>query len=653
MADKEEVADSKEDDPAAFEERVRQLFSDLGLQGVAGGPGFKIGGVQIDACGGLNETLILADCTIKRGHRGVPKQIAPKVDKWRSKADELLDAVRKDSRFTAFSRIALVIAANTTVGAANRTYAEDKLPRISVLTRQNIEYLEVIAKDIKEFAKYRFASILGVQIRRSPLSVPALRLQDRGEPMYMFCAPARDLAELSFVPQAEAGFKYFYQRMIKPWKIKEIGEYVGKEHISRPFPNSVVLALPSEPSFKPSGAQKPLKSGDMEVTSGTLELPPEYGCCWVVDGQHRIYGSALSTPNLLLPVTLVKATDLEKARYFLDINSNQTTIDPNLIWFLNGELEPGSESGLLSRACQALDDIKGPLKGRMKIPGRSLLGGRKVSLAGVCVSIQRSHLLEEAAYRPESEDFVKRLPRDLSNWLIEIDDHIKNPRPKKVFVFRDGGLDVLINIYRRIVKRLDRRPRDEEVGEYAKAFGDWVEKLDPGEAEELARRSSSSSRIQIVETAILHMNRHLPHCPTLEANLPTSEVEKLARLLERDLRPVMNNKLIATIGPDWMRTMNVSAGKPNIKTFEDLSLGDLKNILFRTNVWPLFEEPFKVASLKKEIVIHYFDYLTDYRNPTVHERAHSIDEAVARNYVLTLRRYLVQNTPENTGQTVT
>ena len=45
-----------------FEERVRRLLHKMGFKDVNGGTTFKIGGMQIDACGGHENTLLVIEC---------------------------------------------------------------------------------------------------------------------------------------------------------------------------------------------------------------------------------------------------------------------------------------------------------------------------------------------------------------------------------------------------------------------------------------------------------------------------------------------------------------------------------------------------------------------------------------------------------------
>ncbi|GAG62673.1 unnamed protein product, partial [marine sediment metagenome] len=38
---------------------------------------------------------------------------------------------------------------------------------------------------------------------------------------------------------------------------------------------------------------------------GIITLPEYYGCAWIIDGQHRLYGAAHAKEDIVVPVLLV------------------------------------------------------------------------------------------------------------------------------------------------------------------------------------------------------------------------------------------------------------------------------------------------------------------------------------------------------------
>jgi hypothetical protein len=55
---------------AAFEHDVMNLLKRLGFQDVDGGANFKVNGVQVDACGGHEDTLLVIECTTGQEETG-------------------------------------------------------------------------------------------------------------------------------------------------------------------------------------------------------------------------------------------------------------------------------------------------------------------------------------------------------------------------------------------------------------------------------------------------------------------------------------------------------------------------------------------------------------------------------------------------------
>ena len=69
---------------------------------------------------------------------------------------------------------------------------------------------------------------------------------------------------------------------------------------------------------------------------GCLSFPGTFRSCWIIDGQHRLYGlSRSTTKNLIMPFIALEGTKLpDQAKLFLDINKNQKPVPPDLVWDL-------------------------------------------------------------------------------------------------------------------------------------------------------------------------------------------------------------------------------------------------------------------------------------------------------------------------------
>lgn len=640
-SEEEESASPAEESPLEFEERFRRLLHTIGASDVDGGTAFRIGDHQVDAIGAIGDHLLVFDCTIRKGSKATIKRLTTKIEQWRGKYPSLLEGLRIHPLYAKYRHVTVVIAANATVATPDKEYAKDETPQICILTRQNIEYLSEIADDIGPYAKYRLTSMLGLELHRPTTQVPALRIEDQGKALFLFALDAKALAELAFVPQAEAGFKLFYQRLIKKGKIVAISDYVRST--KRPFPNSIILATNRSPRFEPSPTSEQLVATP-RVVSGTLSLPSEFGSCWVVDGQHRIYGSALSSRDTDLVVTLVPASDLDKARYFLDINANQTKIDSDLKWDLRARLIPDDPEGRISLACQALDAVDSPVKGRVKIPHLGMGRSRPVKLSGLCDAVLKNRIHELHQYRWDSETFVKDLSTDLSHWLRELDAKVGDDGIKERFLFDNSGLSVLFIIFKRIGKKLEHdRPSIAKLLLYADVFSAWIQQLDPSESGTLAQRcSSEAGRADVADRAVAAMNERLPVEVQLEIGGRASKLSDQIVGFESSLRRILDERFIASIGADWLSRANLGgAGVRAPAAPEDLTLGHIFSILHRDEYWRAVSDGFDRNNLRKDLGLNLLQYVLDYRNALQHgrlDKAQKFDERFVENALVTLRR---------------
>lgn len=625
-----------------FEERFRRLLATMALTDIDGGPTFKIGGYQVDACGAIEDHLIIFDCTtIQKGSRAMTKRLRRKIEEWRGKYNTLLEGVKSHPRYSKYRDVTIAIAANAMVADVDIKYGEEGNPRIPILSRQNLEYLTEIADDIGRYAKFRLASLLGVRIPREAQSVAAIEVRDRDDKTaFIFALDARSVAELAFVPQAEAGFKLFYQRLVKKAKIAAISEYVQKE--SRPFPNSVILAVKEEPIFEPSSPET--RSDNFEVPRfGRLQLPRDFGSCWVIDGQHRIYGSALSERNTKLIVTLMHATDLEKARYFLDINANQTKIDSDLKWDLRASLMPDDLEGRISKVVQSIDDMDGPLRGKIKIPHKGVGRSRPLKLSGLCDAVLRNRLHETLQYNWKHPEFVKALSTDLDNWFLQVDAKVEDGSVKGAFLFDNSGLSVQVILFKRIAKRLEHtRPTVPQLMQYAEALSRWLGQLGPDESGKLATRcSSEAGRAEVADSAAAVMNETLPPALLLELSGKGTRLSDEIVTFEARLRARLDEAFRPRKGADWVKNAPFGGSSRPVNDVQQLGLGHMLNLLHRKDFWELVEKGFQESNIRQDLALSMLQYLSDFRNANHHGRvqdAKKFDDHFVESSLQTLRR---------------
>lgn len=160
-------------------------------------------------------------------------------------------------------------------------------------------------------------------LRRRALKIT----QDPEHPLFLFSLTGSELlkvAEISRVSRSDDGKLIGYQRPEVKQHIQNIIEYIESGKVV--FPNSIILALSSEVTFKESRGPK---VDEGFAVSGMLEIPipqnSEPKPAWIVDGQQRTIALANSKrPDLAVPINAFVADKIELQRdQFLRINSTK------------------------------------------------------------------------------------------------------------------------------------------------------------------------------------------------------------------------------------------------------------------------------------------------------------------------------------------
>lgn len=252
-----------------------------------------------------------------------------------------------------------------------------------------------------------------------PYEVPsfnALMEEIDGARLYSFFANAMDVVDTMYVhrrlPQ-DTGFAMAYQRMVKPDKVQNIGQYL--DGIGSFFPNSIVVAVRGEEFERIDG------------NMGRLTLPSIYGNMWIIDGQHRLYGSAFSNNNKPISICAVQGLDgILQAKQFSSINSNQTKVSGDLIWDLKGELfrealydsSDSKENEMMRRQYYVSNVWKAvnlnpnsPLSSRIKVPSHT--PNEVLGLGAMCKNLDDSNIWKHSVLirKAEPSDVVTDVER--------------------------------------------------------------------------------------------------------------------------------------------------------------------------------------------------------------------------------------------------
>jgi len=269
-------------------------------------------------------------------------------------------------------------------------------------------------------------------------------------PAYSFIAPVEGLLEVCYVMRKYDGEGY--QRALNYNRIKAIAKYINIEDIIA-FPNSILLNSES----KISTDNIPMEECPCPVK---IRFPLNYLEFRVVDGQHRLLGFAqvddVRIKNSFLPViAFEKMPPQKELKMFIDINSKQKKVDPNLVLLLKKEFpwKPHEKEYYEKIAVEISIKLneKGPLKEKIYLgTAREKSKKEKVSLRTmVSILTKNAFLREKNAIWQNKYSDIKTPYNNTNNIIISINKHLKEYILKgKPFFLDNIGLRIIFRLIR-------------------------------------------------------------------------------------------------------------------------------------------------------------------------------------------------------------
>lgn len=150
----------------------------------------------------------------------------------------------------------------------------------------------------------------------APTIVPALKVQQSGNELFMFKAPASKLFETLSINRRVEDKDEGYQRALSQSRVDALTKYVlaGKA-----IPGSIIVSF-DQASFDPK--------------TFTLQIPAGTDVGWVIDGQHRLAGAAQAAregTDIELPVVaFVGLSDIRQVEMFVTINREAKNVPTSL-----------------------------------------------------------------------------------------------------------------------------------------------------------------------------------------------------------------------------------------------------------------------------------------------------------------------------------
>ncbi len=150
------------------------------------------------------------------------------------------------------------------------------------------------------------------------VSYTAVLLSQGKHRFYTLAMPSRMLAETCMVdPRIENPIDGF-QRLLDKKRAQEIADYIDSGFGT--IPGSIVLS--AQPEAKLKYIQR----------ARTINFQRTARSFLIIDGQHRVYGFKLAKEPLRVPVVIYNGLNRsEEARLFMDINTKQRPVPPELI----------------------------------------------------------------------------------------------------------------------------------------------------------------------------------------------------------------------------------------------------------------------------------------------------------------------------------
>jgi DGQHR domain-containing protein len=173
------------------------------------------------------------------------------------------------------------------------------------------------------------------------IEVPALRGGKGKKKYYVFVIQPEKLLRIAYVHRRESNPKDVqetYQRMISKPRLTKIQEFIEKGGF---FPNNIIINFTQRPIFLQTG-----KTKHTGIVYGILKFPHYYGCAWVIDGQHRLYGYSKTKKKFddtLCVLAFEGLSISEQAKLFVEINKEQKKVSSNLLWELYKDIYANSD----------------------------------------------------------------------------------------------------------------------------------------------------------------------------------------------------------------------------------------------------------------------------------------------------------------------
>ena len=627
-----------------FENYLIGFLKRMDFKDINGRSDFQIGDIQVDACGGHEDTLIVIEC--RSAGRKSARSIRKDIQEIRGRMHTLTKGMKRMPEYSKYRRLKLVIATkNIAVGEADREFASRDSPKVYIWDEPFIDYYADLAKTIGKYARFSLLSEMDVEPRIKTLArVPALSAKLGKHQVYWFFLEPKKLLEVAYVARREIGNERYYQRILKQDRITNIQKFLRNNHGI--FPNNIIVSFTKAPKFVPF--QQDWGDWPEWLKFGVITFPETYRACWIIDGQHRLY--AFSDPKMTNPPKIAvlafdQLSQAKQARFFVEINEEQKSVDPDLLWDLEGDMAHESSRGIISRIVKGLAERE-PFEGRIYVPLRGKRKRGQLKFSGICTAIKECKLtdrvtktLEGANKNPLWDKDSGRIIQKVTNALeayFEIVSDIFTDEQKAAIVFKNTSIVLFINVCEYILATLTHLPTKDECQKYVVAFQKAIQDTypDSSDLKKLLGRCASKGGRSVVMAELVTKIRVATGDQNFggkTGGVPQQDERELTEF-ERSLAKFVISALGVVSWDDLRRVASqdlcTRASSRQATTIDEaLTLGECKEIVFRTKNWPIFEDSFLKGPMRfgdKGKVETALDEVMQYRNKTKHGRQSQI-----------------------------
>lgn len=647
-------------------------MKNLEFNDINGSDNFFIGGVQIDACAGWDDALLVIECKTQKELK--EKNLRSYINEFRGKIPIIENAIKNHPVYNKYKHFRYIIATqDIKVRKVDYEYANENL-RLSIWNEDFFEYYSNLYNFIRPYAKYDLLGELNIKpLNQFPITIPALQVNFNDANVYTFVMNPKDLLEVSYVARRTGGQgkERFYQRIIDKDRLLNIARYIEK---GGKFPNNIIISFREDLKVKFHKIKGPEYNGTdwpyQGISYGILEFPKDYRSCWIIDGQHRLYSFVNVKKDFYfnMPVTAFENLDLTQQRkFFLDINKNQKAVDSDLLWDLSGDV-PDEIEGIISNIAKFLNNSEeSPLFWKIYYPSTGVKTKKdKIKISAICMAIKRYHLvnpitiqnIKNPLHCTYYEDCTKKVANSLLNYFNVLKENFPNnwSLNSKGFVMTNGGISVMIGLFEKIISRVmqksNHQPNREDFIFYTSPIKLILESSDTNQLKKLRLScTSEGGRSEMLNEFITKIRTETKD-DLFGGELALKSVVKEITRLERNLGKFLS-QILSNVNPNWEKERinedirerveekirKKSQSDPRTELHEFLSLGEEKQILTRKDNLEIFKKyfiEFEGGFENEDLFFGAIDMLIRYRNP----EAHGVSFTIPKNKEEEIEMYL-------------